>query len=148
MPMLNQMLESKYLKQIDVEPPKLVTIKNIYKQLIGEKEKWIIAFNEFTKPLASGITTNLKTLARIFNSENSNDWIGKQVVLYWNPEVEYGGDITGGVRIRAVKDSYKQKIPQQPAQPSQPINSGIENLSSPHHNAIKNIADMEDDISF
>lgn len=142
LPMLEQMLDSKYLKQHDVTPPKLVTLKNISKEKIGENVKWIIYFYELEKPLASGISTNLKTMARIFGSKNANDWINKKLVIYWNPDVEFGGDMVGGIRLRAIKASYQ--APQNPQPIIQSQQPGIAQLSNP----MQEISEMEDDIPF
>ena len=45
--------------------------------------------------------TNGELLAAMFGSRNSDDWIGKKVVLYRDPNVFFGGKPVGGIRCRA-----------------------------------------------
>jgi hypothetical protein len=44
--------------------------------------------------------TNGNLIAAMFGKTNSEDWEGKQVEFYWNPEIQFKGEITGGIRIR------------------------------------------------
>ena len=46
--------------------------------------------------------TNLKRLIKAFGDDVSS-WVGKDVTVYWDTEVEYAGQACGGVRVRAVK---------------------------------------------
>jgi hypothetical protein len=39
----------------------------------------------------------------VFNSEDTDDWTGKKIVLYNDPNVSYAGKIIGGIRVRAPK---------------------------------------------
>ncbi len=43
--------------------------------------------------------------------EDTDNWIGKQAVLYVDPDVEFGGNIVGGLRLRARKSAAKP-VPQ------------------------------------
>lgn len=113
MPKIGEMMESKYLKQSDVEDEVIVTIAKIGKGNIAKENdepeyKWMIKFNEFKKPMVLN-STNIKRLARACGSEDSDDWAGKQVVLYVDPDVEFAGNVVGGLRIKAVR--------QEPAEP-------------------------------
>lgn len=51
------------------------------------------------KPLILN-TTNFKMLTKLFNSPYIEDWTGKQITLYGDPNVKFGGETVGGVRIR------------------------------------------------
>jgi hypothetical protein len=46
--------------------------------------------------------TNLKRMAKALG-DDTDDWIGNQVVLYVDPDIEYAGNIVGGLRIRALR---------------------------------------------
>ena len=107
MPNINQMRESKFLKQSDVEKPALVTIDrviqmNVAKEGADPENKWCVVFHEFEKPLVLNFT-NLQVCAKVCGSEDTDDWTGKRVVLYVDPNVSYQGKIVGGIRIRAPK---------------------------------------------
>lgn len=97
---------SKYLKQSDVEPPKLVTIKGVEKVKFDDrgqtKEKWVMHFRELDKPLMLN-KTNITRTVRATNTDDVEDWTGKKIVLYFDPDVEFGGDVVGGIRVRAPK---------------------------------------------
>lgn len=101
---IGEMIESKYLKQSDVEDEVTVTITKVGKANIAKEGdtpeyKWMIRFNEFTKPMVLN-STNIKRLARACNSEDTDEWTGKKVVLYVDHDVEFAGNVVGGLRIR------------------------------------------------
>lgn len=107
MPKIGEMIESKYLKQSDVGDECLVTIGKVGKANVAREGdspeyKWLIRFDEFQKPMVLN-STNIKRLSKACDSEDTDDWIGKQVILYVDPDVEYGGNVTGGLRIKTAK---------------------------------------------
>lgn len=107
MPRISDMIESKYLKQSDVEEDTVVTVEKVGKANVAREGdepeyKWLVRFTEFKKPMVLN-STNIKRLAKACDSENSDDWAGKQVVLFVDPDVEFGGNVVGGLRIRAHK---------------------------------------------
>lgn len=117
MPNINQMMPSKYLKKEDVPQPALVTVRsfsqdNVAQQGQPEEKKWIMHFNEFENGLVMN-STNLQLAAMALGSEETDDWIGKQIVLFSDPNVSFGGKLVGGLRIRAVR----KKAPAAPVAP-------------------------------
>ncbi len=107
MPNVNDLGESKYLKQHDVDPDVLVTVKgydkvNVAMESQQPEMKWSISFEELDKPLILN-KTNGTMLQLITGSGDFDDWIGKKVVLFNDPTVSYAGKITGGIRIRKPK---------------------------------------------
>ncbi len=105
MPTLDQMLPSRFLKQADVPSPVVVTVADVTKEVIEKntgETKWCLRFREFERPLACN-STNLKRIAHIAGSKNTDHWIGKRAVLYVDPNVEFAGDIVGGLRLRSPK---------------------------------------------
>jgi len=123
MPNIDTMKTSNYLKKEDVGAGVLVTIKGMREENIGkegspEELKWLIYFNEFQKPLVSNVT-HREQIAAYLNSRVSEDWTGKQVVLWNDPSVVFQGKI-GAIRIRpAGNNSMPQNIPGN-MQPSPP----------------------------
>ena len=102
---IGEMIESKYLKQSDVDTDVLVTVQKVGKSNVAPKGeepeyKWLIRFNEFEKPMVLN-STNIKRLAKACQSDDTDEWLGKQVVLYVDPDVEFAGNVVGGLRIRA-----------------------------------------------
>ena len=103
---INDMKESKYLKKSDVEPPIKVTITHLNQENLAmqgqpEELKWIINFTA-GKPLVLN-STNSQLIANALGSPETDDWKGKDIVLFNDPNVSFGGKLTGGVRARAVK---------------------------------------------
>lgn len=107
MPNINDMMPSKYLKQSDVEPPKIVTISgiqqvNLAKDNEAKKIRFALTFEELDKPLVMN-KTNIKRCAKACNSEETDEWVGKKIKLYFDEEVEFGGEQVGGIRITSAK---------------------------------------------
>ncbi len=120
MPNVNDLSESKYLKKEDVDPPILAEITG-YEQVNVEKDgkppKWryILKMKGISKQLPLNKEneekpmvlnkTNGNRVARITGTGDFDGWIGHQVVLYNDPDVEFGGELVGGIRIRAPKST-------------------------------------------
>lgn len=104
MPNIGQMIESKYLKQSDVDGEVEVTILKIGQLNVAREDaepemKWAARFQEFKKPMVLN-STNLQLLAKACDSEESENWIGKKVVIYADPNVSFGGKLVGGLRVK------------------------------------------------
>ena len=104
MPRVNDMIESKYLKQSDAPDPVIVTVAKIGKINIAKEgetpeEKWAVRFKEFTKLMLLN-STNIKLLEKACGSDNTDDWVGKEVILFTDEGVSFGGQVVGGLRIR------------------------------------------------
>jgi len=111
---INEMLNSRFLKQTDIDGDTTVTIQAVKKDNIARDDqpediKPVCKFREYEKPMILN-TTNTKRLFAFLGKE-SDDWIGKKVVLYRDEEVEYSGQITGGLRIRALKTKPTKQAP-------------------------------------
>ena len=101
---VNQMIESKYLKQSDVDGEIEVTILKVGQLNVAREDeqpemKWAVKFQEFKKPMILN-STNIQLLAKSCGSEESDEWIGKKVVIYADPNVSFGGKLVGGLRIK------------------------------------------------
>ncbi len=115
MPKVSEMLSSKYLKKEDVNDGVLATVANIKKINVAmENEspeyKFCMSFDEMDKPLVLN-TTNIQLCALAFESDDTDDWVGKKIVLYNDPNVSYAGKITGGIRVRKPKTKAVQRPP-------------------------------------
>lgn len=101
---INQMVQSKYLKCADVPDPVIVSIVGV-KQVNMAKDgdapemKWAIKFHEFDQPMVLN-STNIHIVAKVLNAEETNEWKGKEIVLYTDPNVSFGGQVVGGLRFR------------------------------------------------
>lgn len=116
MPNVNEMLPSAYLKKEDCDPPILVTIADIKQENLAmegkpQELKWVMFFAEHEKGIVLN-STNIQLAASICASQNTDDWIGKRIVLYSDPNVSFGGKLVGGIRIRAPKNGNAKPITQ------------------------------------
>lgn len=102
---INDMKESKYLKKEDVGDGILVTIKSLDNQNVAPdnqepENKYLLHFVEDIKPFVLN-WTNIQLIAKACESEDTDDWKGKKIVLYNDPSVSFGNKLTGGIRVRA-----------------------------------------------
>jgi hypothetical protein len=116
MPTIDDLSQSKYLKQADVTPDLTVVIdsykvENLAQDGQPEDNNYCLYFKGDAKPLVLK-KTNGKLISMTLGSENLDDWIGKQITLYVDPTIAFRGDIVGGIRVRYY-------APQQQAPPSQ-----------------------------
>jgi hypothetical protein len=112
---INQLTSSKYLKGSDFKEPALCVIADVKKQNVAKdneppKYRGVMFFEGHEKGLVLN-TTNLKRAAKACNSENTDDWIGKKVVVYFDDEVEFGGEQVGGIRLRAPRQAAPEPEP-------------------------------------
>jgi hypothetical protein len=124
MPKTSEMRESKFLKKEDVGDGLLLTVKgcdqyNVAKPGAEPEHKWCLTFQEEDKPLVLN-ATNIQLCEQMFQSGDTDDWVGQKIVLYTDPSIMYAGKIVGGVRVRAprtVKAAMKAKTQKQAAPP-------------------------------
>ena len=127
---LSDLGTSNYLVQSDVEPPIILTIKSeaakdFAKDGNPPEMKLVLGFNETQKEFACN-KTNFKRIRQLLKENDSTDWIGKQICLWFNEDVEFKGDVVGGIRVRQA--------------PSQPVASDQPPIAPP--------ADIDQDIPF
>lgn len=124
---LNDFGNSKYLAGTDVgERGILVTIKAVTKQRVGQgvnaKDACIIYFHETmtpdNKPIKPMVCnkTNASRIAQMTGQTRDVDrtWPGAKVVVYYDPNVEFGGKLVGGLRVRAPRNQPARPTVQQP----------------------------------
>lgn len=103
MPRIGEMIESKFLKKEDVGTGKLFTISavkqhNVAAQGAEPEMKWCAEFDDIDKPLVLN-STNLHLIEAALGSDNTDDWIGKPIVVFEDANVSFGGKVVGGVRV-------------------------------------------------
>lgn len=102
---------SKYLSKEDVgEDGLILTIKGFKMETIKgddqEEDKVILYFEEDVKPMVIN-RTNSQLLAVCTGAKTAGDAKGKEIVVYNDPTVGFGGKITGGLRIKKVAGAPK-----------------------------------------
>lgn len=116
MPHISQIRKSNYLSKGDLaNGPIVVTIDQVFEDMVefdGKSEpKFIMSFFEEVKPLILN-AGNAQDVALWLGSEQTEDWHGRQIVIYHDPSVKMGGKLVGGIRTQAYNPN--QAIPPQP----------------------------------
>ncbi len=102
---VDDLIPSKYLKQSDIEGEQVVTVEKLVKTNVAREDddpeyKYVIKFAEFEKCMVLN-STNIKRLGKALG-DDTDDWTDGKVIVYVDPDIEYGGKIVGGLRIRAI----------------------------------------------
>lgn len=118
----SKMKESKFLTKDDVDPPVLVTMGQVEKVNVAlpdvEPEyRWALHFNELEKPMVLN-QTNINLINSVTSTDDTDDWIGKKIVLYNDPSVSYAGKLTGGIRVRGNQVAQAPVVPNQKPAPA------------------------------
>lgn len=97
---------SNFLKAKDITAPVTATISAVEvvsfrdQEKGGERDSVVLFFKE----LEQGVVTcksSLRQLIEILESDDSDNWIGKKVILFNDADVQYRGRRIGGIRFRA-----------------------------------------------
>jgi hypothetical protein len=105
---VDELRQSRFLTKQDVEEPLRATIDRVKKQNVapfGEepKNKWCVFFDDGIKPLVLN-STNGELIAKVLGSRNTDDWAGKEIEIYFEPNVSFGGKLVGGIRVCPAKE--------------------------------------------
>lgn len=103
--------QSKYLAKGDVgEDGLILTIRGFKMESVkadeGDEDKVVMYFMEDVKPMIVN-RTNSQLIGVATGAKNAGDARGKQIVVYNDPTVGFGGKITGGLRIKKVAGQPK-----------------------------------------
>ena len=104
MALVKDMIPSTYLKKEDFDEPTICTVAKVGKKNIAKDDetpdvKWLVKFDEFDKPMILN-KSNIEALADACDSQDTDDWLGKEVIVYVDPNVMFAGERKGGLRIR------------------------------------------------
>jgi len=99
---------SKYLAKEDVGTTgKNLTIAGFKRETVGHgsdsDERAVMHFKEDVKPMVLN-KTNKNRLKHYLQAVTSEDASGKVINVYNDPDIEFGGEIVGGLRIRAAQE--------------------------------------------
>ncbi len=104
---VNELKQSRFLTQHEVDPMILVTITEVRQMNVAmegaEPEmRWTLAFAEIEKSMTLNIT-NGQVIAEIAGTDILEEWPGTKIVLYRDKNISFGGKLVGGIRCRAPK---------------------------------------------
>lgn len=103
--------KSKYLTKDDVgEDGLILTIKGFRMETLesddGNEDKMVLHFVEDVKPMVVN-RTNAQLIGVATGVKVAGEAKGKQIVVYNDPTVSFGGKITGGLRIKRISGAPK-----------------------------------------
>ncbi len=114
---VNDLRTSKFLKKEDVGNGILVTISKVDKENVAldgapEDLKFTLHFHEVDKPLVLN-STNGQIIGQVTGvfDDIETGWVGKQIVLYTDPNITFQGKLVGGIRVRAPKTQQVTDLP-------------------------------------
>jgi hypothetical protein len=116
---------SKYLSKADVGEDGLVlTIKGFRVETLesddGNEDKTVMHFLEDVKPMVLN-RTNAQLVGVCTGAKTAGEAKGKQIVVFNDPTIAFGGKITGGLRIKKVGGAPKAATTKAAAMPDPDI---------------------------
>src|SRR3990167_3674831 len=98
---------SKYLKKEDVGDGVVLTIRGFKRETVegdnGDEEKVVMYFEEKYNPMVVN-RTNSQLIGIATGAANAGEAKGKQIIVFNDPTISFGGKVTGGLRIRKFID--------------------------------------------
>ncbi len=126
MPDISELKKSSFVTKSDLGPQgSLFTIinceqVNVAKDGTPAEMKWALNLQEIDKPFILN-ATNGQIIGGFTGKTNTDNWGGEKVVLYFDPNVSFGGKLTGGIRARAPRNQPTARpIPGRNLAPSTP----------------------------
>ena len=106
---LNSFFPSRYLKAADFPAPQILTIDNVTIESVGQAEKAedkpVLYFEGRERGVVLSRTT-AEQLQTIFESSDTDQWFGKTVEVFHDPNVMYKDKIVGGIRFRKAPEEF------------------------------------------
>ena len=95
-----------FIDESDLPKDATVTIASVAMETLtrpgGNKEdKLVMTFEGAKKKLVLN-KTNAIRVARLYGND-TDDWRGKTITLYFDPKIKFGRETVGGVRVRESK---------------------------------------------
>lgn len=91
-----------FLGQKDFEEARVLTIERVGEEEIkgdnGPVSKYVIRFEEIEDKGFVLNSINSQKIEKMYGDDD--EWIGKQIELYTDPDIVFGNKVVGGVRVR------------------------------------------------
>ena len=111
---------SRFLSQEDVpEEGFTAIIKDVRVEALksnrGDEDKYVLYFTA-GKPMVFNVVNRQTVIASY--GDDSDNWLGKPVEIYVDPNVYMGGERTGGIRVRIPRPAAPAPKPPPPVKPA------------------------------
>lgn len=103
MPHFRKFFPTGFIDESDLPKDVTVTIAGVAMESLqipgrSKEDKLVLTF-EGAKKKAVLNKTNAIRIAKMYGND-TDDWVGKKITLYFDPSVKFGNDRVGGVRVR------------------------------------------------
>ncbi len=103
--------QSSFLSKEDLQSPRVMTIENVTENELqgdgGKEMKPVAHFRGVEKGL---VLNNINwDMIQDAYGEDSDDWHGKQIELYFDPSIMFGAKRVGGIRVRLPRGDVSAK---------------------------------------
>ena len=111
----NVAMPGNFLSKEDFETPRVLTIKKVKMEGVRnpstnkEEDKSVLYLQEEERGIILN-STNWDSIESVTGEDDSDNWSGSKIELYNNPEVVFGSEKTGGIRVR------EPSVPEAPSQ--------------------------------
>jgi hypothetical protein len=104
-----------YLAKEDFPTPEVLTIQEVREERVKaqgkpEKSKVVLYFKGLDRGLINNLT-NGQVLHGMSGSDDPERWVGQTVEVFVDPNVMFGGERKGGIRLRPVTNSQSIEEP-------------------------------------
>ncbi len=99
MPNIMSMFPGEHLKADDLAQPRNLTINGLSTKKFEEGSRPVLHFTETEQTLVLN-QTNAQLIISILHTDNTDQWMGKQIQLYCDPHIPFGSKIVKGIRVR------------------------------------------------
>ncbi len=113
---------SAYLQKEDIpDSGAVVRVRAAKEETLEENErsKLILYFDGLDQGLVCN-KININVLIDVLGSDETDDWIGRDIELYVDPSVMFGGKRVGGIRVRAAGLQFKSGLEPMAVDPQPP----------------------------
>jgi hypothetical protein len=104
---VRDMIVNKFLAKSDFDEDQICTIRGLKQENVGKEDspelRWTLYFTEHKKAMVLNVTS-IRVLEAAFGDESDN-WKGKKVTVYVDPNVSFQGRVVGGLRLRPIKEA-------------------------------------------
>jgi len=140
---ISKLAEGRFLRKEDIGNGILVTFSHLTQENMSQDGQpadmqFVAHWQEANvKPMVLKIT-NAQLIAAFLGSDDTDDWVGKKIVLYHDPTIMMGHKLVGGIRARAPRNQ-----PQ-----ANPVPAPVQSSPMPHALRETEPADNQDDVPF
>ena len=111
---INDMKKSRFFSKQDLPPAPAgavftitgITEENVAQENAPQELKFCVCFAENPKPFVLN-QTNAALIGMVTGSDETDNWKGKNIEVYYDPTISMAGKVVGGMRVRPLSSPNK-----------------------------------------